>query len=256
MTQDGNARAAALLREYRRAAGLSQRRLAELAQVSIGVVRDLEQRHTSWLRAESVRRLADALVLDERRALEFVRAATDTAAERPGQGPGGEFRLAVLGPVTAWRDGARIGLGPAGQRAVLGLLAVTPNVAVPRKTIIDALWGGDVPATAVHLVQVYVNRLRGLLDPGRLLTSAATSYELVAAGDQIDLMVFEAHASQATRAHTAGELGPACEAYARALGTWRAEPLADLEILHAHPAVVALRQRRSDLVLRYAEAAT
>jgi DNA-binding SARP family transcriptional activator len=256
MTQGDNARAAALLEEYRRMAGLSQRRLAELAQVSIGVVRDLEQRRTSRLRAESARRLADALALDQGRAREFVRAASSPAAEPPDTGAGRGFRLAVLGPVTAWRDGARIALGPSKQRALLGLLALTPNVPVHRKTIIDALWGDDVPASAVHLVQVYVNRLRRLLDPGQLETTAGASYQLVAVDGQLDLMVFDAHAIRATRAHAAGELGPACEAYARALDTWRAEPLADIEILHPHPVVVALRQRRSDLVIRYAEAAT
>jgi DNA-binding SARP family transcriptional activator/tetratricopeptide (TPR) repeat protein len=256
MTQGDHARAAALLREYRRAAGLSQRRLAELAEVSIGVVRDLEQRRSSRLRAESVQRLADALSLDQGRALDFARAARPgPAAERcPRVGRG--LRLAVLGPLTAWRDGVRIGLGPPGQRAVLGLLALTPNVPVHRKTIIDALWGDDLPVTAVHLVQVYVNRLRGLLGPGGLLTSAGTSYQLAVAGGQLDLMVFEAHANRAAQAHAAGELGPACRAYARALDTWRAEPMADIELLHAHPVVVALRQRRSDLVIRYAEAAT
>jgi DNA-binding SARP family transcriptional activator/tetratricopeptide (TPR) repeat protein len=256
MTQGDNARAAALLREHRRTAGLSQRRLADLAQVSVGVVRDLEQCRTSRLRAESIRRLADALGLDQGSALEFARAAGNLAAERPDTSLGHGLRLAVLGPVTAWRDGVRIGLGPSRQRAVLGLLALTPNIPVHRMTIIDALWGGDVPATAVHLVQVYVNKLRRLLGPDRLLTAAGTSYELVAVGGQLDLLVFDAYASRAPRAHEAGEPGPACEAYARALDTWRGEPLADLEVLHAHPAVVALRQRRSDLVIRYAEAAT
>ncbi len=260
MTQDDSARAAALLREHRRAAGLSQRRLAELAQVSIGVVRDLEQRRTSRLQAESVRRLADALALDRGRALDFARAARtghkDPVTERPDLSPGHGLRLAVLGPVTAWRDGVRIDLGPSRQRAVLGLLALTPNVPVHRTTIIDALWGDDPPATAVHLVQVYVNRLRRLLDPGQIRTSAGTSYELAAADGQLDLLVFDAQASRAARAQAAGELGQACEAYVRALEAWRAEPLADLEILHAHPVVVALRQRRSDLIIRYAEAAT
>ncbi len=260
MTQGDNARAAALLREYRQAAGLSQRRLAELAQVSIGVVRDLEQRRTSRLRADSVRRLIEALTLDQGHALEFARAAgpghENPAAERPDASVGHGFKLTVLGPVTVWRDGVRVGLGPSKQRAVLGLLALTPNVPVHRKTIIDALWGDHVPTTAAHLVQVYVNRLRRLLDPGRLLTSAGTSYELAAADGQVDLMVFEAYASRATRAQAAGELGLACESYTRALDTWRAEPLADIEVLHAHPVVVALRQRRSALVIRYAEAAT
>ncbi len=260
MTQGGNAQAAELLREYRRAAGLSQRRLAEMAQVSIGVVRDLEQRRTSRLSAESVRRLADALILDQGRALELARAAAPRhahpAAGPPCAGMGRGLRLTVLGPVTAWRDGERIALGPSRQRAVLGLLALTPNVPVHRKTIIDALWGDDIPATAAHLVQVYVNRLRRLLDPGRLETLAGSSYQLVAAQAQLDLMAFEAHASRAARAHAAGELGLACEAYGRALDSWRAEPLADIDFLHAHPAVVSLRQRRSDLVVRYAEAAT
>ena len=267
MTQGEGGLAAALLRDYRRAAGLSQRRLAELAQVSVGVVRDLEQGRSSRLRTESARRLMDALMLDRASAAEFVRTVRPIELEpepepeprlkpdrRPDPVIGDGFRLAVLGPLASWRGGARINLGPAKQRAVLGLLALTPNVPVHRKTIIDSVWGDDVPATAVHLVQVYVNRLRRLLDPGRLLTSAGNSYELVADG-QLDLLVFEAHAGEATRAHAAGELGPACEAYARALDTWRGEPLADLEILHAYPAVVALRQRRSDLVVRYAEAA-
>ena len=260
MTQGDNARAAELLREYRRAAGLSQRRLAELAQVSVGVVRDLEQRRTSRLRAESVRRITDVLILDQGSAREFARDVgpwhQNATAEGPGLTTGRGLRIAVLGPVTAWRNGVRLGLGPAQQRAVLGLLALTPNVPVNKKTIIDALWGDDVPATAVHMVHVYVARLRGLLDPGRLETSAGTSYELVAADGQLDLMEFEAHASGAARLHAAGELGDACGAYARALDTWRADPLADIEVLHAHPAVVALRQRRSDLVIRYAEAAT
>src|SRR5215469_956632 len=260
MTQGDNARAAALLREYRQTAGLSQRRLAELAQVSIGVVRDLEQRRTSRLRAESARRISDALILDQGSASDFARAVgpchENVAVERPAPTTAHGIKIAVLGPITAWRDGVRFGLGPARQRAVLGLLALTPNVPVHRKTIIDALWGDDVPATAVHMVHVYVARLRRLLDPGRLETSAGTSYELVAADGQLDLMEFEAHASRAARVHAAGELGLACEAYARALDIWRADPLADIEVLHAHPVVVSLRQRRSDLVIRYAEAAT
>ncbi len=261
MTQGEGGQAAALLKDYRRAAGLSQRRLAELAQVSVGVVRDLEQGRSSRLQTESARRLTDALRLDRANAAEFVRTVRPAEPEpepeperRPDPAIGDGFRLAVLGPLASWRGGARINLGPTKQRAVLGLLALTPNVPVHRKTIIDSVWGDNVPATAVHLVQVYVNRLRRLLDPGRLLTSAGNSYELVADG-QLDLLVFEAHAGEATRAHAAGELGPACAAYALALDTWRGEPLADLEILHAYPAVVALRQRRSDLVVRYAEAA-
>ena len=253
-------RAAELIREYRRAAGLSQRQLADSAQVSIGVVRDLEQRRTTRPHAESVRRLAEALGLDTEQGGRFTRAARGEPGDQVGAGfhgagfPGG-LRLAVLGPLAAWRDGAQVSLGTPMQRAVLGLLALTPNVLVHRAAIIDALWGDDLPATAVHLVQVYVSRLRRLLDPRLELACVGVSYELRVAAGELDLTVFDAYASQAVAAHADGELQVACATYSRALRLWRAEPLADLELLRTHPAVAGLRQRRADLVVRYADAA-
>lgn len=53
------------------------------------------------------------------------------------------MRLRVLGPLEARAGGQRVGLGPPRQRAVLGLLAVSPAELVSRETIIDALWGED-----------------------------------------------------------------------------------------------------------------
>ncbi|HEY3906974.1 MAG TPA: BTAD domain-containing putative transcriptional regulator [Streptosporangiaceae bacterium] len=248
--------AAELIRQYRQAAGLSQRQLADSAGVSIGVIRDLEQRRTARLHDESVQRLVDALDLDEQRASEFARAArgrTRLVSADPGV-PG--IRLGVLGPVTAWRDGARISLGGPRQRAVLGLLALTPDRLVHRATIIDALWGEAAPSTAVHLVQVYISRLRRSLAPAPLLASTGASYQLLLWGSQLDLADFDALASQAFQAHAAGDLTGACDGYASALGLWRAEPLADLDLLHAHPAVVSLRQRRVDLIISFTEAAS
>jgi DNA-binding SARP family transcriptional activator len=127
---------------------------------------------------------------------------------------------------------------------------------VHRTTIIDALWGEAAPSTAVHLVQVYVSRLRRLLAPAPLLASTGASYQLLLWGSQLDLADFDALASRAVQAHAAGDLGGACDGYASALDLWRAEPLADLDLLHAHPAVVSLRQRRADLIVSYAEAAS
>lgn len=61
--------AGALLRGYRREAGLTQRQLADAAGVSIGVVRDLEQRRTAGLHPDSVWRLAKVLRLGLHQAL-------------------------------------------------------------------------------------------------------------------------------------------------------------------------------------------
>ena len=72
-----------LIREHRRTAGLSQRQLADLARVSIGVIRDLEQRRTVYLQPRSVESLVRALGLNHGQAAALARAA------RPGMAGAG-----------------------------------------------------------------------------------------------------------------------------------------------------------------------
>ena len=246
---------AAQVREARRVAGLTQLQLAEAAGVSVGALRDLEQDRTARPRREFVRRLGDVLGLipdepDRRRAAD-------------GQSRGGAVRLRVLGPLAAWRGGLPVELGAARQRAVLGLLALRPNVALHRETIVEALWTDDVPAAAVKMVQIYVGRLRRQLDPGRLpgdrdglLVSSGTRYLLRADARQLDLLAVGRLADRARQAGRRGDAAAACDLYAEALGLWRGEPLADLDLLSAHPVVIGLAGRRADVVADFAETAT
>ncbi len=190
----------------------------------------------------------------------------------PGSGLGGHrhdigagglaaVRLRVLGPLAASRDGAPVELGAARQRAVLGLLALQPNAALRRDAMIDVIWGADPPASAVKMIHSYVSRLRHLLDPGRsqardgLVVSTGTSYRLAAGSGQLDLIAFGHLADDARDARLSGDLALACDLYARALGLWRGEPLADIDLLIAHPAVIGLRQRQAVLIEEYAETA-
>jgi DNA-binding SARP family transcriptional activator/DNA-binding XRE family transcriptional regulator len=246
---------AAQVRAGRRAAGLTQQQLAEAAGVSVGALRDLEQDRTTRPRGEFVRRLSNVLGL----------APDQPDGRRPAGGParGGTVRLRVLGPLAAWRGSLPVELGAARQRAVLGLLALRPNVAVHREAIIEALWSDDVPAAAVKMVQIYVGRLRRQLDPGRppgdrggLLVSSGTRYLLRADARQLDLIAFGRLADRARQAGRRGDAGAACDLYAEALGLWLGEPLADLDLLSAHPAVIGLAGRRADVVADFAETAT
>ena len=70
--RDGGAGAGSLIRIRRRAAGLTQQELAELAQVSVGTVRDLEQGRTRRPRRGSVSKRAGMLGLDAVRPQAFV----------------------------------------------------------------------------------------------------------------------------------------------------------------------------------------
>src|SRR5215475_8881597 len=112
------ARFAALMRDRRRAAGLTQGQLASLSGLSLAAVRDLEQGRTRRPRAGSLARLADALGLDAAQAEELALLARGGAAGAGGgaagvsggaasagggAGPGepgaaSGLRLQVLGP--------------------------------------------------------------------------------------------------------------------------------------------------------------
>lgn len=142
--------AGARLRGYRTKAGLTQRQLADAAGVSIGVVRDLEQRRTAGLHPDSARRLAGALCLGPRQAEELAQAAQQVPAAGPDRVQA--LSLSVLGPLRA-RRGAEIPVGGPMQRAVLGLLALYPESGLRRTAIVDALWGDDPPATAVSMIR-------------------------------------------------------------------------------------------------------
>jgi DNA-binding SARP family transcriptional activator/DNA-binding XRE family transcriptional regulator len=252
-----NAGISPLIRLRRRAAGLTQQELADRAQISLGTVRDLEQGRTHRPGRGSLAKLARALGLDATRLQMLAQGTPEPASGR--RVPAAGLELKVLGPVEAWRDGTPVNLGEPRQRAVLGLLALNPDVPVHRDTLIDAIWPGNPPATAAHLIQTYMSRLRRALDPDRqprdprgLLVSGGTSYRLRLAEDQLDLLAFGQIASRARAAASAGEPDAACDGYELALGLWRGEPAADLDVLRDHPAVTQVSRARAAAVLEYA----
>jgi DNA-binding SARP family transcriptional activator/Tfp pilus assembly protein PilF len=166
--------------------------------------------------------------------------------------------LQVLGPLAAWRDGALVQLAAPKQRAVLGLLALRANAVVHRDALIDVVWGEDPPATAVNLVQAYASRLRRLLDPSGeagLLVSVGTSYRLRLDADQLDLLGFGQLVDRGRACAQAGDARAACHWYQQALGLWHGEPLADVDLLRGHPAVVDLDRQRAAMIAEYAELA-
>src|SRR5215475_13980652 len=84
------ARLAALVRDHRRAAGLTQGQLAQSSGVSRAAIRDLEQGRTHRPRAGSLARLAAALGLGAAQAEELARLARGSGAAAAGgeAGPG------------------------------------------------------------------------------------------------------------------------------------------------------------------------
>jgi DNA-binding SARP family transcriptional activator/transcriptional regulator with XRE-family HTH domain len=271
----------ALVCMYRREARLTQRELAAKAGLSVAALRDYEQGRRRRLRPNSLAALAHALGLDADQAADLARAAAiprqgsdlvplrHSAEDGSGPAPiadscgrGEGLWLAALGPLEAWRGGTPLSLGPPARRAVLGLLLLGPGVLARRDTIIDVLWKDAPPRTATGLVQAHVSRIRGLLEPSkrmagidRVLDSVGGAYRLILSGNELDLLVFRDLAARAAAAQAGGDLMAAAELYEDAVGLWRGEPLADVDVLSAHPGVTALKQELAGVLLRYAEVA-
>jgi len=248
-----------LIRQCRRAAGLTQRQLAAAAGVSVAAVRDLEQGRTACPRWGTVENMAGVLGLSPRQRAELLRAWRRPPGDGGPRAAG--VHVDVLGPLVVTRFGQPVALGSVRQRAVLGLLVLHQDAWLHRDAIIAVLWGDKPPASAVTEVLGYVNRLRGLLDPMRerrdrdgLIASAGRGYRFAAQEITVDLAAFQ---QWARRADEAARRDPAraCEFYERALALWRDDALADVDLLWQHPAVTALGCRRAELVLRFADAA-
>ena len=250
-----------LVRRWRTGTGLTQQELAARAGVSVGAVRDLEQGRVTRPRARILEQLAGALGLGSGQRADLAAAAAGIAgrSRRPGKG----LWLRVLGTMGCWHGSMPVSLGPARQRAVVALLAVHPNTAVRREAIIDALWSGGPPGSAVAVIQSHVSRLRKILDGGlhgrlgrAVLVSTGTSYRLDVGPDELDLLAFHQLAARARHAAAEGDLAVACQQFEQALELWKGEPLADLDVLAGHPAVVGLTQLRASVITEYAQIAS
>ncbi|MFD5825359.1 BTAD domain-containing putative transcriptional regulator [Lentzea sp. NPDC060358] len=129
-----------------------------------------------------------------------------------------EFR--VLGPVECRADdGARLGLGPPQQRAVLALLLAQPGRVLPADRLISALWDDAPPRTALKNLQVYVYQLRKVV--GSRLRSRPPGYLMDVGPAELDLTRFTGLLDVARR-----ERAP--QRYREALALWRGPALADL----------------------------
>ena len=149
-----------------------------------------------------------------------------------------EFR--ILGPLEVEDEGRTIPLAGAKQRSLLALLLLARGRALSTDTLIDEVWGGSPPGSALKSVQVYVSQLRTALGDGRVVRRER-GYALIVAAGELDADRFEELVRSAT--------GVAPEAAAarlrEALALFRGDPLADLSLEPwAQPEIARLEERR------------
>jgi DNA-binding SARP family transcriptional activator len=133
----------------------------------------------------------------------------------------------VLGPVRFWRAGTEVDLGAPQQRTLLALLLVRAGHPVSLAEIVDVLWGGEPPRSAVNTVHRGIGMLRRALEPGlrardtgRWLLRAAGGYRLDLDADTLDLLRFRLLLARA-RAAAAADGPLAVRTFAQALELWQ-----------------------------------
>ncbi|WP_354637866.1 AfsR/SARP family transcriptional regulator [Kitasatospora camelliae] len=163
-----------------------------------------------------------------------------------------ELRIAVLGPVRAWRADRELGPGTAQQRAVLAALALRGGQVASVQELIEGLWGDEPPASAAVALRNHVSRLRAVLetDPRepRLLVSLAGGYALRLAPDGLDTARADRLAAAAERARATGDPERAVRLLDQALALWQGVPLIGVPGEYAERQRHRLTERRLALL--------
>jgi DNA-binding SARP family transcriptional activator len=135
--------------------------------------------------------------------------------------------IRLLGPIAAERDGDMVSLGGPRQRAVLARLALVAGQVVTVDRLVDDVWAGDPPATAVNTLQSYVSLLRRALGDARLLRREGPGYVLTAARRLLDVHRFEDQVTEA-RATLAADPARALAHLETGLAEWHGPVLAEV----------------------------
>ena len=146
----------------------------------------------------------------------------------PAPQPMAEFR--VLGPIEAAVDGRVVDLGAPKQRAMLALLVSRAGQPVPVDLIVEELWTGRPPPSAITSLQAYVANLRRVLEPdraprtpARVLCTRGKGYLLDRRVAVVDARRFGERAASGWRALDRGDPQRALIAFEAGLALWRGQ---------------------------------
>jgi DNA-binding SARP family transcriptional activator len=137
-----------------------------------------------------------------------------------------DFR--ILGPLEVHDDARAVELGGARQRALLAILLLRRNDAVPPDVLIEELYGGRAPPTAAKSLQAHISRLRSALRPEVRVHTRPGGYVLEVRPDELDADRAARLLAEARAERAAGNPGAAGTTLASALGLWRGRALADV----------------------------
>ncbi len=178
------------------------------------------------------------------------------------------MEIKVLGPLTAHERGISLVPSAAKPRQILALLALQADHVVTVPTLMEEIWGPDVPRSAATTLQTYILQLRRRIaaalvgDPERsakdVLITQHGGYLLQVQPGQVDAQEYEQLTASGRAAYDAQDYRAASDLLGTALALWTGPALVDvrvgsvleLEVLRMDENRLAALERRIDADLR------
>jgi YVTN family beta-propeller protein len=141
-----------------------------------------------------------------------------------------QVTFGILGPLEALVDGRRVDLSSRRERALLGALLLQVGKVASVEALIDSVWGDPAPASARHMVQEYVSRLRIALGDAPVIATRAPGYTIDRGTCELDAARFTELLRSARSAVAAHRLDAALMTFDQAIGLWRGDALCDVAL--------------------------
>ncbi|ARF76259.1 BTAD domain-containing putative transcriptional regulator [Kitasatospora albolonga] len=174
------------------------------------------------------------------------------------------MEINVLGPLTAMEHGVSVVPTAGKPRQILALLALQADRVVTVPTLMEEIWGEEIPRSAATTLQTYILQLRRKLatalagDPHRqakeVLVTQHGGYLLQVQPGRVDAQEFTRLAASGRDAHEAGDYRSASALLRQAMELWQGPALVDvrvgsvleLEVLGLEEDRMAALERRID----------
>ncbi|MEW9534442.1 BTAD domain-containing putative transcriptional regulator [Microbispora sp. NPDC049125] len=150
------------------------------------------------------------------------------------------MRVQVLGQLDVTVRGTSILPTASKPRQVLAMLALNPGRIVTVRTLMEELWGTEIPRSAATTLQTYVMQLRRKLrdalagDPRRtpmdLLVTHPTGYRLQVRPEDVDCCVHDRLVVAGRDAAASGDDVNASRLLGEALSLWQGPALLDVQV--------------------------
>ncbi|GAA2600230.1 hypothetical protein GCM10010399_33780 [Dactylosporangium fulvum] len=134
------------------------------------------------------------------------------------------MKFQLLGPIAVQRGEEHLPIGPGKQRSLLIALLLDRGHVVPMERLLEALWDGEPPNSAVSNIRTYASRLRStIIDTQHRprVLGRNPGYLIDVNDDELDTDAFANLTSAGYTALTAGQADQAARHFRDALNLWR-----------------------------------